>query len=193
MLIPGHLAAGVLAVAVATPAHRRPRFGTELGPTLLGVLTPDLIDKPLFWLGVFADGRVMGHSVAFLGLAGLVWGGLWMRNQRSAWLVRMWALGVAAHLVADLADDTVHGLIRGSVTVRSWFGWPFSTTEWRTLAVQESPWFDLGWITPIEVATIAAATWVVYRWRDRPTAPVEDLEGPPAGLAPKRRRRSRIG
>jgi len=170
VLIPGHLAAGVLAVAFTTPAHRRPHPGMELGPVLLGALTPDLIDKPLQLLGVFVDGRSVGHSLVFLALAGIVWGASGCRNARWARPVGMWALGIATHFVADFVDGLVRRLIWGAITLRSWFAWPFSTRRGYTVAVMEWHPFELVWITPLEIATIAAAAWVMLRWRKRPRA-----------------------
>lgn len=117
MLITGHLAAGVLAVA-AVHAIRprqedlspRPRFRSVLLPTLLGTLTPDLIDKPLEWAGVVSSTRSVGHSLWFLavgaGLAFVLW--WWMSRRGGArWMLppAMWLVGIATHQLVDGVDE----------------------------------------------------------------------------------------
>jgi len=66
MLIPGHLAAGVLVVAAARGVRRRPSLSRALLPALIGALTPDLIDKPLQFLGLVSGSRTVAHSPSFV-------------------------------------------------------------------------------------------------------------------------------
>jgi hypothetical protein len=78
-----------------------------------------------------------------------------------------WVLGVATHLVMDLADDALRGLLGGGQTFYTFFAWPFATPyAW----VMRNPNALGGWpwsVTPLEVAVLAGAgVWLgVAGWR----------------------------
>lgn len=60
----GHLAVGYLSVALVQRIRGRPLpNGWLLAVTLFGSQLPDLVDKPLVYVGVLASGRSLGHSL----------------------------------------------------------------------------------------------------------------------------------
>jgi hypothetical protein len=82
-------------VAVSILTHRY--LGTEVAPTLLGGLFPDIVDKTLCQvLHVTPNGRMWGHTL--LGLTtstSLIW---LLAGKDTA---HAWALGYAGHFLAD--------------------------------------------------------------------------------------------
>jgi hypothetical protein len=115
MLIPGHLAAGVLTVAALRLAQPdrppRPPFRRVLLPTLVGTLTPDLIDKPLQWAGVVSSSRALGHSptlfLALLGLALATWYLSGETLRRWATVALFWVAGIGSHILVDYVDEQI--------------------------------------------------------------------------------------
>jgi len=165
--IPGHIStAWLVAVVYARRRGRLPDLPTEVIPAVLGALTPDLIDKPLLYAGVFRHGRSIGHSLVFL-LAGAALF-LVVRRTGSRWAVPlgMWVLGIASHFAADLADDLVSGFLSGGIVISSWFGWPLttpSTWDWRS---GTALWPGYPLMTPLEYAVIGLAVWTAFRLRE---------------------------
>jgi hypothetical protein len=114
----GHLGLGR---ALVRPWHSR----LPWVPLAVGMLVPDLIDKPLYYLSVspfFSCTRTVGHTAVFaatvLGLAAL---------RRSP---RGWALGVgvATHLLLDNVFDAAVGGELGSAWIALVWpldGWDF--------------------------------------------------------------------
>ena len=68
MNVPGHLAAAYLLARLGAPRVDRLRL-ERLGVLALGALLPDLIDKPLMWIGATPYGRTVGHSLLLWCLA----------------------------------------------------------------------------------------------------------------------------
>ena len=141
MYIPGHLSVGYLLVSAhGRMRGRPPQPGLEIAPVLLGTLTPDIIDKSLFFLDITGHGRTLGHSFLTLGgliLLYLVTGPLsgWMKKARRA--MGFWILGIASHLGIDFLDDGLRGILHGRQVVTTWFLWPvWEAGDWRW----EAPW-----------------------------------------------------
>jgi hypothetical protein len=83
-------------LAVATLASRGAGYdATGLRLCLFGALLPDLIDKPLFALGIVRVSHTVGHSVVGLAVAAVVA----TRYRALAPVVVGWATHVAADLV----------------------------------------------------------------------------------------------
>ncbi|MFU8803935.1 MAG: metal-dependent hydrolase, partial [Bradymonadaceae bacterium] len=129
MLIPGHLSIGYLLVAGrANALGRRPHLYTELLPALIGTLTPDLLDKPMMYLGLTPYGRTVGHSLVLLVLATLVWALASQRKWIATTALGWWTVGIASHHVADFVNDIIYS---GNV-ITAWFMWPYRTPDdWR--------------------------------------------------------------
>lgn len=85
-------------IAVSLLEHRFLR--TELAPTLIGGLFPDIVDKTMCQvLHITPSGRMWAHT-----LLGLAVSTSLVRVVRGPKTARAWALGYTGHLVAD-ADD----------------------------------------------------------------------------------------
>ena len=93
---------------------RRFRSRALWGWVALGCLLPDLLDKPLWLLGLARGTRLFGHTLLFVG-ALLVAG--WL--SRRPWL-RAIGLGAVTHLALDLAGE----LFSGHPVWKSWLLWP---------------------------------------------------------------------
>jgi hypothetical protein len=109
----GHLAVGYLCYAVyaAVGTHRLPAQ-VALVPLAFGTQFPDLVDKPLAYVGVLTYGRSLAHSVFTFALCTLaVW---WIAARlRDRWPVdslgyrlqsvtpAAFAIGYASHLLGD--------------------------------------------------------------------------------------------
>lgn len=63
MLPPTHIAIGYLLVSISARARATTVGYRELRFIMIGALLPDLIDKPLQLVGVFPEGRALGHSL----------------------------------------------------------------------------------------------------------------------------------
>jgi uncharacterized protein (TIGR03382 family) len=105
MFVFGHLGFGSV---LARPwRHRAVRWAL-----LLGMLLPDIIDKPLYYArlsDVFSCTRTIGHT-GLLAVA-LLLAGLLMTRRR--WLAAL-AIGMLTHLVLDCLMDAVVGSHDGS-------------------------------------------------------------------------------
>ncbi len=88
MLPPGHIATALVASRLAR---------ADASPAVLGVLTPDFIDKPLAWvLHVIPGGRYFAHSLTAALLLSAVVGRLLGRRTAKGF-----AVGYLAHLAGD--------------------------------------------------------------------------------------------
>ena len=141
-------------------------FWRVLCPSLLGALTPDLLDKSYYILKISPYGRTIGHSVAVWGLIGLaLW---WSRRGRARSVVYVWWwCGACAHLLTDACNDLVMGVLHTSYVWSGWWGWPLSTPdhfEVRAAQTLLGPCRDctslLEWAV-IAAALISAAVWAM--------------------------------
>lgn len=162
MYVPGHLALGYLGAALrARRMERPPHLGREVLPVFVGALTPDLIDKPLLYLGVMSGGRTLGHSVFFLLFSVVLWAAVrrW-KGRGSAVPFALWSLGVATHSLADLLEDATRGLLEGGSLIRSWFGWPWlGRSDW-VVRSPEALWSTSIAVSPVEILTVTLALGV---------------------------------
>lgn len=122
-------------------AFLRGLLRAELAVAALSFLLPDLVDKPLWVLGVFSDGRNIGHTLfaTFLvALALFLW-------KRAYGLVAL--CGGMAHLLSDRS-----GLV-------PWFypfkKYDFPTVDWHGILTLN----NLAW-TLLEMAIVATAVSV---------------------------------
>lgn len=75
---------------------------------LLAAALPDLIDKPLEWLGVVPVGRTIGHSLLFaLPLVALVW--VLARRASERELGVAFAVGYLSHVATDVPWHLLSG------------------------------------------------------------------------------------
>lgn len=157
---PGHLAVALLSAHYLLPAPRSGVSARALAiVTMIGALTPDLIDKPLMWSGLTPFGRSVGHALlcwAWLGLIALLWP---RRRGAMRALLLAWVLGGLSHLLADLADDLIAALLYTPIAWSAWPLWPWFTPDelqWRAgLAL----WPCRNCWTPLELLIILGALW----------------------------------
>lgn len=188
MLPLGHAAFAYLwYAAVAAVVTRRPPVGAVLVPLLFASQLPDLIDKPLVFVGLLPSGRSLGHSLfalvvlslAVALLARAVADGVEPgRVSRGVSLTPLaFGVGYASHLVADAYGP----LYAGNLTELSFLFFPFvSVPQYPRDAV--APWIRLRRIyatgppdelSPLVAAAVglfvAAQLWAYLRRRERVT------------------------
>lgn len=168
MYIPGHLAVGWLCARAST-GERTPRlwFWRVLCPSLLGALTPDLLDKSYYILRISPYGRTIGHSIALWLAVGIVLWGVGRARQGHPLQVvfRWWWVGACSHLLADACNDLVGGLSHSYYIWSGWWAWPLATPDhfevrvWKTL-------FEpcRGCTSALEWAVLALALVSMSRW-----------------------------
>lgn len=122
MLPPVHVAVGYLCYAALV---RLREAGTPGGrATLVAVLAaalPDLIDKPLDWLGVVAVGRTIGHSLLFVvPMVALAW--LWARRRGD----REFGVAFATGSLSHVATDVPWHLLSGEYHELGFLLWPIT-------------------------------------------------------------------
>ena len=158
----GHVAAAYLAVA-----DRRHPVPSRLGAAVTGALLPDLIDKTAMWLGLTPYGRTVGHSLLLWVSAMLVV--VFLPRSRRASSAASFCLvcGGISHLVGDLVDDAVEGVICSGIVASNWMSWPFSNPDMG--AVRVAPLVDSGWrgMTVFELLVVLVASVVVVRRQQR--------------------------
>ena len=87
----GHLSLAFLAGSLLEYDRR------TIAVCLAGAMVPDLIDKPLFWAGVFDISHAVGHSVVTLGVIAAA-----VTVISSLRVLAPAVLGYATHILADL-------------------------------------------------------------------------------------------
>ena len=147
---PGHLAVALLSARYMLPKRSGVSARTLAVVTMVGALTPDLIDKPLMWLGLIA----------------LLWP---IKRSGLKPLLLAWVLGGFSHLIADLADDLIGALLYTPIAWSAWSLWPWFTPDdlqWRAgLAL----WPCRNCWTPLELLIILWALLsqrVSWGWRE---------------------------
>lgn len=116
----GHLAVGYLSYTTAVHLFRTSHDRVALVALVVGTQFPDLVDKPLAWVGVLAYGRALAHSLLVLvPLCALV---LFVaRRQGRGRTGGAFVLGALSHVVSDAWD----GLLALDVDRMSFLLWPF--------------------------------------------------------------------
>lgn len=182
MLPPGHAAFAYLwYVAVTVVGTRRPPVGAVLVPLLVASQLPDLIDKPLVFVGLLASGRSLAHSlfalVVFSSAAALACRALRdaVDDERAVALLRRSPVAFATGYASHLAGDASGALSGGAYAEASFLLFPFvSAPQYPADAV--APWVRLARIygsgalrafSPLVVAAlvlfVGAHVWA--RWR----------------------------
>lgn len=153
MLPLGHLAVAYLwyAVFAAARAHRLPAR-LALVPLAFGSQFPDLVDKPLAYLGVLTYGRSLAHSVFTFALCSLaVWWvtirlqGRWepatLAERLRTVTPAAFVIGYASHLLGD----SYQFLLAGDMWAARFLVYP-------VFPVPESPSDDIApWIRLLEI------------------------------------------
>jgi membrane-bound metal-dependent hydrolase YbcI (DUF457 family) len=105
----GHATVGyLLYVPFALLTDRRLPYGLTLGALLVGTQFPDLVDKPLVFVGVLPSGRSLAHSLFFAaGLLVVLW--FVTRRYGRPHLTTAFAFGHLAHLLGDVVDPITTG------------------------------------------------------------------------------------
>jgi hypothetical protein len=176
----GHLTFAYLwyALYAASSTHRLPAR-LALLPLAFGSQFPDLIDKPLAYIGVLTYGRSLAHSVfAFVLVSGVVWWGATALRTRwpdTAWQGRLrrttpvaFASGYLSHLLGDLYGPA----IAGSADVR-FVLYPIYAVP-RAPGDDVAPWIrlvriyrEMGTHPQLELILLAAVVFVgLYRWSE---------------------------
>ena len=167
MYLPGHLAAGFLAVgARSLMTGRTMDVRRQLWPALVGALTPDIIDKPLDVVGITAYSRGPGHSVFLLMGLWLWWRGLRRRGSRWATPVGWWIVGIGTHLGVDLINDMMRGLEQRGFFYAGWPFWPLSDYGSHRILWEIGKHIQVHrTFSSLEVGTMAAAVAVGWAMR----------------------------
>jgi hypothetical protein len=132
-------------------------------PLIVGMLLPDLIDKPLYYARIsdfFSCTRTIGHTGVLL--AAILLAALFTRS-RVLWAL---GLGVATHLALDCFAD-----LFSSEESSAWIAltWPVLHREFvRYYIPSIQVHFERLWVTPVIVSeTVGLALLVWDAWRAR--------------------------
>ena len=153
MLPLGHLAFAYLwyAVYAATSTHRLPAR-LALLPLAFGSQFPDLVDKPLAYIGILTYGRSLAHSLFAFALCSLTvwwlvarlrghWSAETLAEQLRIVTPAAFAIGYASHLLGD----TYRFLLTGDVWTARFLLYPL-------FPVPESPSDDIApWVRLFEI------------------------------------------
>ncbi len=104
-----HLAVGYLCYAVYSRwRYDRLPAGEATVIAVIGAAIPDLLDKPLYWLGIVPVGRTLGHSLLFvLPLVGIVW--ILAKRAGRRELAVAFAVGILSHIATDVPWHLLSG------------------------------------------------------------------------------------
>ncbi|MCY4732180.1 metal-dependent hydrolase [Natronomonas gomsonensis] len=180
MLPLGHAALAYLLYSglVLSRTRRRPRY-LACVPLAIGSQFPDLVDKPLAYVGVLSYGRSLAHSVfTFVLVSGVVWWGATTLRTRwpdTAWQGRLrdltpvaFASGYLSHLLGDLYGPA----IAGSADVR-FVLYPIYAIP-RAPGDDIAPWIrlvriyrEMGTHPQLELILLASVVFVgLHRWSE---------------------------
>jgi membrane-bound metal-dependent hydrolase YbcI (DUF457 family) len=193
MLPLGHAALGYLlsAVAVRVSGKRVP-LRYAIVPLAVGTQFPDLVDKPLAYLGVLAYGRSLTHSIFALVLViALVWTTARHLNSRlqSAWrtqLCRWGPVAFAIGYVSHILGDAHEAVLAGNFYETRFLLYPLSTLP-ETPADDIAPWIrmvriyqEMGTHPQLELILVALVVFSGARIQDyRNTRPTEETDVAP--------------
>jgi len=180
MLPLGHAALAYLLYSgyILASIRCRPRY-LALAPLAIGSQFPDLVDKPLAYLGILRYGRSLTHSIfTFLLVSGAVW---WVaRTLEGRWSETSWqyqlrdrspaafAVGYLSHLLGDLYGP----VIAGSADVR-FILYPIYIIP-RAAADNTAPWIrliqiyrNMGTHPQLELILLALIVFVIVHMSHR--------------------------
>jgi hypothetical protein len=115
----GHLAVGYLLSLVALRFRRRGADGATVLLLAFGTQFPDVVDKPLTWLGALPGGRSLAHSLLVAIPLSVVVLAVARRVGRAG-PVGGFVLGYGSHLLAD----SYHSLAAGRLSELTFLLWP---------------------------------------------------------------------
>ena len=157
MFIFGHLGIGR---RLASPWRAR----LPALPLMVGMLLPDLIDKPLYYARIspfISSTRTVGHTALFLIL---LWGYAQVRRSSVAAAL---AVGVVTHLLLDGFIETFDP--RGLSASWHALAWPFFSQHFATLYIQTmSQHLEMMWAWPVaigELVGVGLIGWEVWQGR----------------------------
>jgi inner membrane protein len=128
---------------------------------MVGSLFPDLIDKPLAFIG-FSDGRSIAHTL-IVTLFVLVTGLFLFFNYKKSWLLAI-GIGMSSHLILDSMWLAPHTLL--------WpiYGWSFPVSSHEAGFTQISLWWStlksdvtVGITEGIGAAILIGLVWILAR------------------------------
>ncbi|KAB1198224.1 metal-dependent hydrolase [Haloferax sp. MBLA0078] len=105
----GHLAFGYLSYVLIRLARQEPLpQGWLLLTVLVGTQIPDIIDKPLSYVGILPSGRSLGHSVLVIAPI-LVVVVLWAHREGHTEYAIAGSVGLLSHYVGDVYKTALTG------------------------------------------------------------------------------------
>lgn len=154
MFVLGHIGIGRLIVG---PRGR----ALPVAPFVFGTVLPDLIDKPMYYSGVWefvSCTRTFGHTGLFLlSLAAVAW----IRRSRAWGAV---ALAVATHLILDRVLDLQS---RGTSSVWIAFTWPFLYSHFAQYDLRVSDHIRMFWRPDIFITEMIGLFLIVREYLKR--------------------------
>lgn len=134
MYPPSHLAFGYLCYsAYAHIRWKHPPPGDKVLVLAFGTQFPDVVDKSLWWLGVWPYGRFIGHSLVIISMAALFLYFVTAVKHYRRRLIPPFLAGTISHSIADIIPKAIYGNPLGSDF--GWVLWPLvgGTPSYRQL------------------------------------------------------------
>ncbi|MDB9281676.1 metal-dependent hydrolase [Halorubrum ezzemoulense] len=176
----GHLAVAYLSYVVyaAATTHRLPAR-LALIPVAVGSQFPDLVDKPLAYVGVLTSGRSLAHSVfTFAVCSVVVWWvairlrGYWRPDSLPDRLRSVTPVAFAVGYVSHLGGDSYHSLLIGDVWSARFLVYPIYDLP-RSPASDIAPWTrmfriyrEMGTHPQLNLILVAVGVFVGLRLRE---------------------------
>lgn len=128
------------------------------GSCALGALLPDLVDKPMLWLGMTPYGRGVGHALLSWAWMGVI-AALWPARSALKPLLALFVWAGFSHLAFDAWDDLNASLLFHDVAFSGWAGWPWFNPDQLKLKTGAPPYPCRSCWTPAELLIIFWASW----------------------------------
>jgi hypothetical protein len=131
-------------------------------PLLVGMLLPDLIDKPLYYADIssfVSCTRTFGHTGLFVAAVLIL-----AAVRRSSGLLAL-GLGMATHLGLDCAMDVLSPDVQSALTA---LAWPFRSPRFAVVNMSIADHLKRLLVPPVmitELAGLAILVWEYRRWR----------------------------
>lgn len=171
MHIPGHIAFAWASTrrwaGLRGPGSYRKHV---LAPVILGALLPDLIDKPIYLAQLSIYGRTLGHSLLFFGLLCAIAALAQQRKRGEARIALSWlAAGTGTHLLLDLIEGLLEGILHGPYIFTSWWLWPYLTPDTLKVKPAMAPLAPrahyTGWLEAAFVLIVIVTSVILWRRR----------------------------